>query len=123
MYQKAYRDKWVILPDDHERFFEIHVIDVENYSYIQKAPRILPFLAEWLDQTCPGRWTTVWYKDIDVPFSQSKAILVGDESIFSLFKLAWHDHANIQRQREIDQTVVYCPYVPLTITSATQQGQ
>ena len=123
MFQKPFRGKWVILPEMEERFFFTHVIDVEKSTHIQKKPRILPFLAEWLDQTCPGRWTTVWYKPSDLPFTEAKAILVDDETVFSLFKLAWHDHPEIQRLREIDTTVVYCPYIPLTVTSATQQGQ
>ena len=114
--------RWAILPSSDELFFYPFVIDPENNSHIRTKPRIIGPLAAWLDETCPGRWSTEWVRVDSSMARVDKAILVEDESIFQLFKLAWHDHPDIRRPKEIDQTVVYCPYIPLTITSA-QQGQ
>lgn len=122
MEQRQYGTRWAIFPSDTELFFYPYLIDPYNANHIRPKPRIIGPLAAWLDETCPGRWSTEWVRDDSSLARVDKAILVEEENIFHLFKLAWHNHPDIQRPREVDATVVYCPYIPLTITSA-QQGQ
>jgi len=106
--------QWYIVPSDGEMFFAWEAIDAEVPTHIRANPRILPFLAEWMDNTCPGRWGTAW-------MDKGRAIWIEDPSVFQLFKLAWHDHADIQIVVMPEITAFYCPYIPLTITSAIPQ--
>lgn len=117
MEQRLHGARWAIFPSDSELFFYPYLHDPSKK--VRPKPRIIGPLAAWLDETCPGRWTTGWVRDDSSLGRVDSAILVEEESIFQLFKLTWHDHPDIQRPR--DQTLFYCPYIPLTITRAQRE--
>lgn len=99
-----------IVPDDLEIFFQ----PLEYKAGVTKErPRILPFLAEWWDMTAPGQWNTGWV-------NSTRCIVVDDPKLFTLFKLAWQNREEITFTPGLELTGFYCPYIPLTITSAVQ---
>jgi len=98
---------WGIAPDWPEVFFTYQ----EPTTGIQHRPRIIPPLAEWWDQTAPGQWGT---GRID----RTECITITDQRFFQLFKLAWQAREEIQIGDD-GSTFIYCPYIPLTLTSAT----
>lgn len=106
------KGRYCILPSSGERFFPWAVIDIDDPTHIKSNPRILPFLAEWFDQVCPGQWGTVYTE-------HGAAIWIEDRRIAQLFKLAWSGHTDITRPPEMDSAAFYCPYIPLTTTSAS----
>lgn len=115
MYQIPHGDKWAIIPDGNELFFELFILDTPGVLEVkedsrQYRPRIFSLLAEWLDTTCPGRWTTGIVEG-------REAIILNDENIFSMFKLAWHNDSYITIVT-LNGSGIYCPYIPLVTTSA-----
>lgn len=104
---------WGIQADQREVFFINEIIDPEKVYTSRPRPKIIPPLAEWWDSTAPGQWWTGW-------FDRVPSIYIRDPSLFNLFKLAWAGSDEITLKIGLnDSAAFYCPYIPLTITSAT----
>lgn len=98
--------RWGIAPGWDEVFF----IHQDPQPGIQTRPRIIPPLAQWLDETVPRQWGT---GRID----RTQCIRIDDHRLFQLFKLAWQGREEIMLNGD-GETFIYCPYIPLIITSA-----
>lgn len=99
----------LIFEDENESLWRYQVIDPSSSKVYR--PKLKSFLKEWWDVTAPGQWTTTYMR------RSERAIIIRDARLFQLFKLAWAGRPEIERPSVRDAAFVYCPYIPLSIST------
>ena len=99
-----------LIQEDEDDTFWAYYVHTFNVTNTTPDPKLKDFLADWWNETAPGQWSTARHDG-------TASILIRDPSLFLLFKLAWQGREEVTRPKMKEQTFVYCPYIPLQMTT------